>query len=111
MAFDEKVADRVRGSLARRRGVTEKWMFGGLAFMVHSNMCCGVLGDDLVVRVGAEAHDAALARPHTRVMDFTRKPMRGATSTSGRKPRPRWKHGSGVGFPSLLRCRASNPAT
>jgi TfoX/Sxy family transcriptional regulator of competence genes len=52
-------------------------MFGGLCFMVGGNMSCGVIGNELVVRVGKDAHDAALARPRARVMDFTGRPMAG----------------------------------
>ena len=52
-------------------------MFGGLSFMVRGNMACGVIGEELVVRVGKDGHEAALARPHARVMDFTGKPMQG----------------------------------
>jgi hypothetical protein len=77
MAYDEKLADRVRRELGDRRGVAEKRMFGGLAFMLHGNMVCGVLGSDLVVRVGPQAHEAELRRPHARVMDFTHRPMKG----------------------------------
>lgn len=77
MAYDEILADRVREILVGRIAVTEKAMFGGLSFMIRGNMSCGVIGDELVVRVGKAGHDAALARPHARVMDFTGKPMAG----------------------------------
>lgn len=77
MAFDEKLADRVRRALFGQRGMVEKRMFGGLAFMLRGNMCCGVLREDLVVMVGPAAHAAELRRPHARVMDFTHKPMKG----------------------------------
>jgi len=52
-------------------------MFGGLAFMVNGRMCCGIVGQDLVVRTGADAFDQALRRPHARPMDFTGRPMKG----------------------------------
>lgn len=52
-------------------------MFGGLTFMVAGRMACGVVHDELMVRVGPDGHDAALAEPHTRPMDFTGRPMRG----------------------------------
>jgi TfoX/Sxy family transcriptional regulator of competence genes len=55
----------------------EKKMFGGLTFMVAGRMACGVVHDELMVRVGPDGHDAALAEPHTRPMDFTGRPMRG----------------------------------
>ncbi len=77
MAYDEKLAERVRKVLATRKGVTEKKMFGGLAFLLGGRMCCGVLNDDLVVRTGPERHAAAFARPHTRPMDFTGRPLTG----------------------------------
>lgn len=77
MAFDANQAERVRNALARTRGITEKKMFGGLAFLHHGNMCCGVLDDKLVVRVGPNAYDAALTRKHVKAMDFTGKPLTG----------------------------------
>lgn len=77
MAYDEKLALRVRQALDGPRGVTEKKMFGGLAFLLDGKMFCGVLGDELMVRVGPEAHAAALRRPHARPMDFTGRPMKG----------------------------------
>ena len=77
MAYDEKLVTRVRKVLARRKGLTEKKMFGGLAFMVHGNMCCGVLKDDLVFRVGPERYEKALSQPYTRPMNFTGRPLKG----------------------------------
>ncbi len=52
-------------------------MFGGLAFMLNNKMACGVIGDDLMVRVGRDAYETALTKPHARPMDFTGRPMRG----------------------------------
>jgi TfoX/Sxy family transcriptional regulator of competence genes len=80
MAYDELLAERIRAALAGRDNVTEQKMFGGIAFMVNGRMAVGVTGDELMVRVGAEAHDAAVARPYTRPMDFTGRPMRGFVS-------------------------------
>src|SRR5438046_187314 len=71
MAFDQALADRVRKVLARRKDVTERKMFGGLAFLLNGNMCCGVLGDLLIVRLGEGGASKALREPHTRPMDFT----------------------------------------
>ena len=64
MAYDEDLAMRVRGVLGTRDGLTEKRMFGGLGFMRNGNMCIGVINTDLMVRVGAEGHAAALLLPH-----------------------------------------------
>ena len=77
MAYDEKLANRVRRGLAMRKGITEKKMFGGLAFLLGGRMCCGVLNDDLVIRVGPERYAAALSQAHTRPMDFTGRPLTG----------------------------------
>jgi TfoX/Sxy family transcriptional regulator of competence genes len=52
-------------------------MFGGLAFLLDGKMFCGVQARELLARVGPDAHDAAMARPHVRIMDFTGRPMRG----------------------------------
>ena len=78
MAYDEDFAHRVREELGGERGVTEKAMFGGLAFLLHGNMAVGLSsGGELMVRVGPEATDDALARPHTRLFDMTGRPMKG----------------------------------
>jgi TfoX/Sxy family transcriptional regulator of competence genes len=77
MAYDEALADRIRRMLATRDDVEERRMFGGIAFMVAGRMACGVIHDDLMVRVGPDGHDDALAQPHARPMDFTGRPMRG----------------------------------
>ena len=77
MAFDEAVAKRVREALAGAPDVVEKRMFGGIAFMVRGNMCCGVIGDRLMLRVGPKRYETALSRPHARAMDFTGRPMKG----------------------------------
>ena len=77
MAYDGELAERVRKALAGREGFTERKMFGGISFMLRGNMCCGVEKDQLMVRVGPERYEEALARPHARPMDFTGRPMRG----------------------------------
>jgi TfoX/Sxy family transcriptional regulator of competence genes len=77
MAYDVTLAARVRALLPAGLPVREQKMFGGVAFMVQGNMCVGVTGNSLMVRVGAEEQTAALAQPHTRPMDFTGRPMRG----------------------------------
>lgn len=77
MAYDEALADRVRDALAPRADVSERKMFGGVAFMVGGNMAVGVLGEELMVRLDPEDAERALSEPHTRPMDFTGKPMKG----------------------------------
>jgi TfoX/Sxy family transcriptional regulator of competence genes len=77
MAFDEALADRVRAQLEPRPDVSERRMFGGIAFMVAGNMAVGVIGDDLMVRLDPDDAVRALAERHTRPMDFTGRPMKG----------------------------------
>src|SRR5688572_976079 len=77
MAFDETLAERIRGALGKRKGLTEKKMFGGIGFMLGGNMACGVHGEQLIVRLDPTETDAALARPHVRRFDLTGRPMKG----------------------------------
>jgi hypothetical protein len=82
MAYDEKLAARVRRLLSDRDDVGERAMFGGLTFMLDGHMCCGVNRDELIVRLNPDDQAAALARPHARPMDFTGRPMRGFVTVS-----------------------------
>jgi TfoX/Sxy family transcriptional regulator of competence genes len=75
--YDKQLAERVRAILADRGDVTERNMFGGIAFMVGGHMCCGVNGSDLVLRLGEAQAAAAFEHPETRPMDFTGRPMKG----------------------------------
>lgn len=77
MSYDEKLAGRLRERLALRAGMSERRMFGGLCFLLHGNMLCGVVGEHLMFRVGKEKDQEALARPGARPMDFTGKAMAG----------------------------------
>ncbi len=77
MAYDQGLADDIRARLAERPGLTEKEMFGGIAFMVNGNMAVGVSGNELMVRVGKEHHEEAVARPGARIFDMSARPMRG----------------------------------
>lgn len=77
MAYNEKLAERVRSALDEYAEISERKMFGGIAFMRGAHMCVGIVGDDLMVRVGPDYFAAALARPNVRPMDFTGRPMKG----------------------------------
>src|SRR5215467_11629308 len=77
MPFDQNLADRTRRILAERCDVTERKMFGGLSFMVNGHMCCGVIKQDLVVRLGPEKYSQALSNPGVREMDFTGRALKG----------------------------------
>ena len=77
MAFDERLAERVRSALGRRKGVVEKKMFGGVAYLLNGNMCVGVHKADLIVRLAPEQTDSVLKQRHTRIFDLTGRPMKG----------------------------------
>ena len=78
MAYDDALASRVRESLGDNPDITERKMFGGIAFMLSGNMAVGVSKDDLMVRIDPDDQDDALAQPGVRVFDMTgRRPMKG----------------------------------
>src|SRR5436190_2889990 len=77
MAFDETLAERIRQRVARRKGIEEKRMFGGVGFLLNGNMLVGVWKDSLIVRLGPDNYDDALLEPHVREFDITGRPMKG----------------------------------
>lgn len=77
MAYDETLADEIRARIGEYGDVAEKQMFGGIAFMLSGNMAVGVSGDELMVRVGKEAHDDTVSLPGARIFDLSGRPMRG----------------------------------
>jgi len=77
MAFDEWLAARIRDALARKRGIEEKKMFGGVGFLLNGNMLVGVWKNSLIVRVGPDGYEDALLEPHVKEFDITGRPMKG----------------------------------
>ncbi|HET6574081.1 MAG TPA: TfoX/Sxy family protein [Fimbriiglobus sp.] len=77
MAYDEDIAERIRHSLARRKNVEEKKMFGGIGFLLNGNMLVGVWKDSLIARVGPDGYEDALLEPHVKEFDITGRPMKG----------------------------------
>lgn len=77
MAYDEGLAQRVREVLSERQDIAEKRMFGGLSFLLNGNMAVGVIGEELIVRVGPQAYEKALDDAYTRTFDFTGRAMSG----------------------------------
>ena len=77
MAYDEGLSERIQDYFEDRPGVTDKKMFGGLCFLINGNMCCGIVKDELMLRVGPDGYDDALAQPHAREMDFTGRALKG----------------------------------
>ena len=77
MAYDEILALRVQQILGDQSGLVSKKMFGGVGYMLEGNMACGVHKESLIVRVGPDRNDEALAKAHTRPFDITGRPMAG----------------------------------
>jgi len=77
MAYDDGLAQRIRELLEEREDYSEKKMFGGLCFLLGRNMCTGVVGEELMVRVGPDTYDKCLKLKHAREMDFTGRAMKG----------------------------------
>jgi TfoX/Sxy family transcriptional regulator of competence genes len=77
MVYNESLAQRIRTVLSETPGITEKKMFGGLAFLLNGNMVCGTTKDDMMLRVGADNYADALAKPGAREMDLNGQPMKG----------------------------------
>jgi TfoX/Sxy family transcriptional regulator of competence genes len=77
MPFDEQLAGRIRVLTRDLPGIAERKMFGGLASLARGHMCCGIVGSDLMVRVGPDGYEDALANAHVRPMDFTGRPSKG----------------------------------
>jgi TfoX N-terminal domain len=77
MAYDERLANRVRQAFGARHDITERKMFGGLAFLCRGHMCCGIVGNDLMVRIPEDEIAAVMRSRHVRPMDFTGKPLKG----------------------------------
>lgn len=75
--LNEELVDLVRQTIGPRQDIAEKRMFGGVAFLLEGKMSCGVVGDDLMLRISPEDFEAGLSEAHTRPMDFTGRPMRG----------------------------------
>jgi TfoX/Sxy family transcriptional regulator of competence genes len=114
MGYDEKTADRVRRILSTRGDVIEKKMFGGLCFMVNGSMCCGLTSTALMVRIGPDGYERALAQPHARPMNFTGRPLTGMVyvDPAGYKTDAalvKWVQ-RGVDFVSGLPAKKSAPA-
>ncbi len=77
MPYDATIADRIRPIVARLPGYAEKKLFGGVGFLLHGNMCVGVWKEFLIVRLGPDAYDDALAKTGVHEFDITGRPMRG----------------------------------
>jgi TfoX/Sxy family transcriptional regulator of competence genes len=104
--LNEELVHLVRQTIGPRQDIAEKRMFGGVAFLLEGKMTCGVVGNDLMLRISPEDFDAALGEDHIRPMDFTGRPMRGFLYLSragweNKKVRKRWVDG-GIAYAASL---------
>ena len=77
MAYNEKLSDRIRDAIHQIQGIEEKYMFGGVCYMLNKKMCIGVVKDEMMCRIGLEKYEEALLKKGCREMVFTGKPMKG----------------------------------
>ena len=77
MAYNQKLADRIRERLTETKKVKEKEMMGGLTFMVNDKMCIGIIKDEMMCRIDPDLQETALSKVGCRIMDFTGRPMKG----------------------------------
>ena len=77
MAFNEKLSDRIREALAGLKKVEEKYMFGGVCYMLNAKMCVGVVKDEMMCRINPDVYEKAIEKTGCRPMDFNGKQMKG----------------------------------
>jgi TfoX/Sxy family transcriptional regulator of competence genes len=82
MAYDTNLAQRIRQILDTQPYMTERKMFGGISFLVQGNIACGILGDELMVRVGPEEQSSVLKEPDVRIFDLTGRPSKSIVMVS-----------------------------
>jgi hypothetical protein len=83
MAYSIKLADRIRKKVEKLPNIEEKEMMGGLTFMYNDKMCMGVIGGEMMCRIDPTQQELALTKAGNRVMDFTRRPMKGYLMVNG----------------------------
>jgi TfoX N-terminal domain len=115
MNYDPETAERIRRFLSARPHVTEKKMVGGLSFLISGNMCCGVTGPALMIRVGRDARPQALQQPHVRPMQFAGRNLSAFVCVdppgfAADETLARWLH-QALAFTSTLPPKPPRPAT
>jgi len=109
MAYDEKLANRIRARLAGLPNIEEKKMMGGLTFMYNGKMCVGIIKDELMCRIDPAIHEMAVTKPGCRTMDFTARPMSGyvLVDQSGMKSEADFEYWIGLALEFNKRAKAS----
>lgn len=98
MAYNEKLAARIRERFSELKSVEEKAMMGGLTFMYNGKMCVGIIKDDMMCRIDPALHNESIERRGCRTMDFTNRPMSGfiMVSEEGMKTKKDFEHWIGL---------------
>ena len=109
MAYDDRLAARVREALSGQPLVEEKNMMGGLTFMVNDKMCLGIIKDELMCRIDPDLHETALSKTGCRTMDFTKRPMAGyvMVDQSGMKTQKDFEYWIGLALDFNKKAKAS----
>ena len=109
MAYNEKLNDRIREAMAHLPKVEEKYMFGGVCYMLNGKMCVGVVGDEMMCRIDHDVYENALETPGCREMVFTGKPMKGYVfvNNEGMRTKKQFDHWLGLCIEFNKKAKAS----
>lgn len=109
MAYNQKLADRIRERFAGIDNVEEKEMMGGLTFMVNNKMCVGIIKDEMMCRIEPGLHDLSVEKTGCRTMDFTKRPMKGyiMIDDSGMKSKKDFDYWIGLALDFNSKAKAS----
>src|SRR5437667_11180789 len=109
MAYNEKLADKIREALREHPNIEEKQMMGGLTFMVNDKMCVGIIKDEMMCRIDPGFHEAAIEKTGCRTMDFTKRPMKGyvMVNDSGMKTKKEFDYWIGLALEYNKRAKPS----
>ena len=109
MAYNEKLANRIRESLSDISQIEEKEMMGGLTFMVKGKMCVGIIKDEMMCRIDPEFHETAIEQTGCRTMDFTKRPMKGyvMVDDSGMKTKKEFEYWLGLALTFNKKAKSS----
>ena len=109
MAYDQKLAVRIREKLVDLPRVEEKEMMGGLTFMVNDKMCVGIIKDEMMCRIDPDLHEKVVEMTGCRTMDFTKRPMKGYVliDESGMRTREEFEYWIGLALEFNPKARSS----
>ena len=109
MAYNEKLNDRIREAMASLKKVEEKYMFGGVCYMLNGKMCVGVVKDEMMCRIDPDVYEESLEKDGCREMVFTGRPMKGYVfvGEEGMKTKKQFDHWIGLCLEFNKKAKAS----